>query len=368
MKTKYLLIIAMSLITVACSRDNDHEQTISNEEAEIQRLYRAAVDAGETEITIWGGGDTPTQLNWIINEWEATFPEIKINIRVDLSKFLDVEIDQELANNTLTPDIVHIQTVQNFHRWKAEGHLENYKPWAWDLIPSALKDPDGAFTPVYYITFAMLANRNNVSALPETYADLLTPEYRNNLILTYPHDDDAVIFLWKKIIDQYGWEYVDRILEQNPRWVRGTAGPHNQVRFGNELASFGTAGVFDTTRDNGAQVILPRVDPFVTWGQTAGIFKLTKNKNAAKLYLNWLLSPRIQRDVWIEWSIRTDLPIKGGYDFRTFQNTSPIEYVQFLLDTEAYNEIYRQMEERIGPVQGGSPLTDPQYLDLLTNN
>ncbi|WP_166332676.1 ABC transporter substrate-binding protein [Sphingobacterium chungjuense] len=367
MKTKHLLIIAMSLIALACNRDDDHEQTAANEEAEIQRLYRAAIDAGETEVTLWGGGSAPMQLDWIRDAWEEAFPEIKINIRVDFSKFLDQEVNQELANNSLTPDVVQIQTITNFPRWKAEGHLENYKPWAWDLIPSDIKDTDGAFTPVYYTSFAIIANRANVSALPETYADLLAPEYRDNMMLTYPHDDDAIIFLWKKIIDQYGWEFVDRILEQNPQWVRGPA-PQAQVRFGNYLASFGTTGLFDTNIDAGVQFVLPRRDPFVTWGQTAAIFKQTKNKNAAKLYLTWMLSQRIQRDVWFQWSVRTDLPIKAGYDFRTYQNTSPIEYIQFLSDTEAYDEMYRQMEERIGPVQGGSPLTDPQYLDLLTDN
>lgn len=359
------VILITSIIALSCN--NDQDSTNSPEQAEkneIQRLYNEAKTV-DKEITIWGGGDAPGRLDWIKNEWEKDFPDIKINIRVDLSKFLDAEVDQQLANNALIPDVVQLQTVHDFHRWKSEGVLENFKPFGGEQIPNNIKDPDGAFTPVYMVTFAMIANRSLVPNMPQSYADLLTPQYKNNLILTYPHDDDAVLYLYKKIVDQYGWEYIDKLIQQNPQWIRGTAAPTAQVRKGNKLATMGTAGIFDKSLDGGAQVVLPAKDHFLTWAQTGAIFKTTKHKAAAKLYMTWILSKKMQ-SLWGEWSVRDDMPNKAEYNsYKTYPNTSPTEFINFMLNRDALNNFSKQIEAKIGPVQGGSPLTDPAILDLL---
>ncbi|MBV8327444.1 ABC transporter substrate-binding protein [Chryseobacterium sp.] len=360
----FFVITAVSCMALSCNDDHTSADSVQKEQDEIQRLYHEAKAEGN-EIIIWSGGDAPGQMDWIKNEWEKDFPDISIKIRVDLSKVLDAEIDQQLADNNLTPDITHLQTIHDFHRWKARGLLENFKPEGWDHIPAGLKDPEGAFTPVYMVTFAMLANREQVQHLPQSYTDLLTPLYKNKIILTYPHDDDAVLYLYKKIVDKYGWNYIDQLIKQNPQWIRGTAAPEAQVRKGNKLATIASAGVFDTSIDGGAQVVLPSEDPFLTWAQTAAIFKATRHKAAAKLYVTWMLSKKMQNQ-WVEWSVRDDLPTKAGYNsYKTYPNTSPEEFIKFMLDRNSLNAFSKQIEAKIGPVQGGSPLTDPAILDLL---
>ncbi|MCW1961271.1 ABC transporter substrate-binding protein [Chryseobacterium viscerum] len=363
-KSIFLLILLISIIS--CRTDNTTIETDFDnaENKEIELLYNQAQKEGN-EITVWGGGDDPGELNWIKSEWEKDFPKIKMNIRVDLSKFLDVEIDDQLTNNNLTPDIVHIQTLHDFYRWKNQGVLENFKPVQWDKIPDDIKDQDGAFTPVFMVTFAMLVNRNKVNSTPKSYTDILQPAYKDNLMLTYPHDDDAVLYLYKKIVDQYGWDFIDKLIQQNPKWIRGTAAPAYQVAKGNVLGTIGAAGVFDKSKDSNAEVVLPVKDPFLTWAQTSAIFKISKHKAAAKLYMTWLLSKKIQ-SIWSEWSVRTDMPNKSGYpSYRNYPNTSPTDFTKFMLDRSSVESFSKAMEAKIGPIKGGSPLTDPDILELL---
>ena len=81
--------------------------------------------------------------------------------------------------------------------------------------------------------------------------------------------------------------------------------------------------------------------------------------------MTWILSKKMQ-GLWGEWSVRDDMPDKAEYkSYKTYPNTSPTEFINFMLDRDALNNFSKQIEAKIGPVQGGSPLTDPAILELL---
>jgi ABC-type Fe3+ transport system substrate-binding protein len=355
-------MLASSLL-FACNQDNSGN-SINAEEDEIASLYRDAQTQGERQLVVWAGGDAPTSPNnWIVAEWKKDFPDIDLQLITDLSKFHDVTIDKELALGNPTADVTHLQTVQNFQRWRDEGHLEAFKPASWNKIPDDIKDQDGYYLPVYMITFAHYVNKNNIISEPDSFTDYLKPEYKDNLILTYPHDDDAVLYLYKKIVDKYGWEFVDNLLAQNPRWIRGTAAPRAVVARGEKMATFGVAASF--TESTTGKTVLPTEDTFLTWAQTGGIFKKARHKTAAKLYISWLTSKKMQ-EKWIQWSVRNDIQTKAGYrPYSTYPNTSPVDFFKFMVDRESLEIFKKQIEEKIGPVQGDSPLIDPEILSLL---
>ncbi|MFA6058397.1 MAG: ABC transporter substrate-binding protein [Taibaiella sp.] len=361
MNNKLTLLIAVLFVAVSCNK----KTTVPEDElTEINRLYLEAKAEGN-EFILWGGGDSPGGLNLIKNEWQKDFPDIKITARVDLSKFLDVDIDQAIANGGVVPDVAQLQTIHDFHRWKLQGALEPFKSVNWNNIPDDIKDQNAAFTPLFMGTFSIVASRINVNPLPTSYLDLLKPQFKNKMMLTYPHDDDAVLFLYKKVVDKYGWAFVDSLIAQNPEWIRGTAAPRAQIQKGNKLVTMGVSAAFEKERDGGSPIVLPAEDPFLTWPQTAAIFKNAKHKAAAKLYIAWILSKKMQ-NVWTQWSVRKDMPTKGDYkNYREYPNTSPVEFINFMLDRNGVEQFKNQMKTKIGPVQGSSPLTDPYILSLL---
>lgn len=59
---------------------------------------------------------------------------MKLNVIVDYSKFHDARIDNQLATGAQVPDVVQLQTLQDYPRWKQEGVLMHYKPNGWDKI------------------------------------------------------------------------------------------------------------------------------------------------------------------------------------------------------------------------------------------
>jgi len=41
---------------------------------------------------------------------------------------------------------------------------------------------------------SLSANLNKTSAVPTTYKDFIKPEFNDKIVLTYPNDDDAVLY------------------------------------------------------------------------------------------------------------------------------------------------------------------------------
>ena len=63
------------------------------------------------------------------------------------------------------------------------------------------------------------------SDLPQYYTHYLAEKWTNEIILPYPNDDDAVIYLFTLITHKYGWKFINAFKAQNPKWARGTATP-----------------------------------------------------------------------------------------------------------------------------------------------
>jgi hypothetical protein len=85
-------------------------------------------------------------------------------------------------------------------------------------------------------------------------------------------------------MQQYGKSWFERLLKQNPRWVRGTRTPDTILADKNSTwaASFTSDGLFPTSSIN---ISHPIQGSFVTWFQLAAIPKDAPHPEAAKLLL-----------------------------------------------------------------------------------
>lgn len=324
----------------------------------LQDLHQAALKEGGM-LTVYAGGDEVTQGFGIKAGFERQFPGMKINIVVDLSKYHDARIEEELLRKDLKVDVAHLQTLHDFEDWAARGLLLPYKPIGWDQIPAAYKDPQGRFTALFMLTFANSYNKTLVSAenAPRDYADFLKPEFRNRIVMAYPHDDDAVLYVFDKIIQKYGIGFIDKLQANGVQWVRGTQTPRDAVEVGKYAVSAGTSGAFVPVETANTRFVLPTSDPFLTWAQTGAIFKDAKHPAAARLYVSWMLSRPMQAQPR-QFPLRQDVSPLPGYKPLEQYNTSPADFIAFMSDRARVERLKSLFERLIGPVQGISPLKD----------
>jgi hypothetical protein len=167
--------------------------TYENETRSINEIYQAALAEGGV-VTVWHGGDEKTQQDFLKTAFEARFPNITLNITVDLSKYHDGNLDQQFAAGSVYVDSIILQTLHDYPRWKKEGVLLNYAPANFDKIYPVFKDADAAYTGLFILAWSISSNTNKTTTVPTSYQDFTKPEFKDKLALTYPNDDDAVLY------------------------------------------------------------------------------------------------------------------------------------------------------------------------------
>lgn len=278
----------------------------------LDELYQAALRDGG-KLVIYAGGDTPTQQDGTKAAFKARFPDIALTLIVDYSKYHDVRVDNQFATGTLVPDVVQLQTVQDFVRWKEQGRLLSYKPAGFSKVYDAFKDPQGAWVAVSALAFSFMYGPPAVgSAPPRTPLDLVDPKWKGKIASSFPHDDDAVLYLYSLYAQTYGWDWVAKLAAQDVRFARGSNTPGEAVMAGEKAIGIGGAGSLTAPASAPVRFVAADGHPFMAWGQRAAILKQAKNPAAAKLYLNWQLSLTQQQASFNGWSVRTDVTPPAG--------------------------------------------------------
>lgn len=341
------------------------------ETEQLQRLYEAALAEGGA-LVVWAGGDAPNQLDWLVDGFRQRFPGMLPDVTVDLSKFHDLRIDDELDAGTLTPDVAMLQTTFDFDKWKQRGVLMHYKPVGFAQQKPGYADVDGAYITAFNYGFLpSFAAALAPARAPVRYADFLQPHFKGRLILTYPHDDDAVMFVYSKLEQRYGTGFLQALAAQRPRLVRGTAaaaylvgrprigqGGYGPVHLGNVTGYASGPG-------QPGQHWIPQHEPFIVWNQRAAIFQAARHPAAARLWLSWLGSAEFQSG-YSGWRARADVgEAEGLPPLESLPQVDVHEFTRWMADRANIAQIRLHMRDIFGPVVGESPLRDLQLLSLM---
>ncbi|MFC3572019.1 ABC transporter substrate-binding protein [Streptomyces yaanensis] len=317
----------------------------------LDELYEAALAEGG-KLVIYAGGDTPTQQDGTKAAFLKRFPDIDLTLIVDYSKYHDVRVDNQFATGTLVPDVVQLQTLQDFTRWKEQGRLLRYKPAGFSQVHDGFKDPQGAWVAIAAIAFSFMYGVAAVgSDAPHSPLDLVDPKWKGKIASSYPHDDDAVLYLYSLYAQRYGWDWVAALAAQDVRFARGSNSPGEAVRGGQKAIGVGGSGSPLTSTP--VKWVLPDGHPFMAWGQRAAILKQAANPTAAKLYLNWQLSLSQQQASFNGWSVRTDVtPPAGLKPIWEYPDAHVDGFPRFMADRAAVERWKQTFALYFGEVKG----------------
>ena len=198
--TVLLAANAATVVTAAAYKPvstlNNNTQSVVYENRTLDEIYAAALAEGST-ITLWHGGDGQTKQNGLKAAFEKRFPGLTLNVTVDLSKYHDVNLDLQLAANDVYVDSIILQTLNDYPRWKEQGALLNYAPKNFDKLYPDFKDAEAAaYYGVYIFNWCNVFNPGKIGGEegPKEFVDYIDPKWKGKLALTYPNDDDAVLY------------------------------------------------------------------------------------------------------------------------------------------------------------------------------
>lgn len=326
---------------------------VLEETKSLPQLHQEALAEGG-RVVVYAGGDTPDQQDFTKQAFEAAFPGVTFDVVVDYSKFHDARIDAQLEAGRLVPDVVQLQTLQDFPRWKKAGVLQPYKPAGFSKVHRAFLDPDGAWTGIASLSFSLTHDSRQTGAnAPRTAKDLLDPRWKGRIVSTFPNDDDAVLFLYKLAVDRYGWEWLQRLVAQDVTWVRGTQAPGDQVAAGTKAITYGTAAPLVPFPGQTTRFVVPSGDePFVSYAARAAILRGAARPAAARLYLNWALSLPVQQNSF-QWSVRTDVAAPAGLrKVWEYPNANLAGFEGFMADRAGTERFRQRLTLVVGEVTG----------------
>ena len=288
-------------------------------------------------------------------------------IEVQYQRLSTGEVQSKIEEEAGNPsgDVWFGGTTDPYNVCAAEGLLEAYEAEnASHLLGEAYRDKDGYWYGIYKGILGFMVNRDELDrmgiAVPQDWADLTKPEYEGLVWLSNYNTAGTAKLVINTMIQKYGHDegiqyLVD--LDKNVQvYTKSGSGPSKNVGTGECVVGIGFLhdGITQIV-DNGygnIELVIPSSGTSYEIGATA-IFKGAKHPNAAKLWIEFALSPECV-------NLAQD---NGSYQFLVIDNaTQPAVATEFGLDPEnvmdydfedAKNNIKTYIEEVMTALGGG---------------
>ena len=277
----------------------------------------------------------------------------------------EVQAKIEEENGNPSADVWFGGTTDPYNVVAAEGLLEAYEAEnASHLLGSQYRDPDGYWYGIYKGILGFMVNKDELARMnleaPADWQDLLKPEYKGLIWLSNYNTAGTAKLVINTMIQKYGHDegiqYLVDLDKNIQVYTKSGSGPSKNVGTGECVIGIGflhdgITQIVDNGYEN-VQLIIPSSGTSFEIGATA-IFKGAKHPNAAKLWVEYALSPEC-----------VELAAKNGsYQFLVIDNAKqPEQAAEFGLDPEnvmdydfedAKNNIKTYVEEVMNALGGG---------------
>ena len=320
-----------------------------------------AAAQAEGELTVYGSCEEE-YLAAACQHFQEVFG-IKVNYQRLSTGEVQAKIEEEKGNPSA--DVWFGGTTDPYNVVAKEGLLEPYAAQnASHLLSDMYKDPDGNWYGIYKGILGFMVNTDELARMnleaPADWQDLLKPEYKGLIWLSNYNTAGTAKLVINTMIQKYGHDegiqYLVDLDKNIEVYTKSGSGPSKNVGTGECVIGIGflhdgITQIVDNGYDN-VQLVIPSSGTSFEVGATA-IFKGAAHPNAAKLWIEYALSPEC-----------VNLAAQNGsYQFLVIDNaTQPEVAMQFGLDPDnvmdydfedAKNNIGTYIEEVMAALNAG---------------
>lgn len=233
--------------------------------------------------------------------FEAKYPEIDVEFSRAGSGDTALKIINEGQAGRMQGDV--FDGTSTFASVMPAGMVEPYTPDAVADYPEESKDPDGHWHALnyYYLTAAYNTDLVSEEDAPNTYEDLLAPEWTDRMVWSVEPEPVAAPGFAGNVLmtmgDEEGRAYLEQLADQN---ITNMAASQRTVLdrvilgdFPIGLMVFNHHVVISQTQ--GAPIEWIRMEPLVNSASLLGLIKDGPNPNAGKLLIDYILSEEGQK-------------------------------------------------------------------------
>jgi putative spermidine/putrescine transport system substrate-binding protein len=156
--------------------------------ADSPELYageKTLYEAAKKEGIVVSFDTGPTWANWAAEfaAFKKRYPEVEITYNDLGSAATVVALDK--ARNRPQADTAYYFAASAIDAVN-KNLVAPFKPVNFDKLPVVFRDPDGKWFTIHTLTVAFIVNTKLVKNVPQSWADLLKPEYKNSVVYLDP--------------------------------------------------------------------------------------------------------------------------------------------------------------------------------------
>jgi putative spermidine/putrescine transport system substrate-binding protein len=270
--------------------------------AELYAGEKALYEAAKKEGMVVSFDTGPTWANWAAQfaAFKKRYPDVEI-VYNDLGSAATV-VALEKARNRPQADTAYYFAASGVDAAK-KGVVAPFKPVNFDKLPAVFREPEGRWFTIHSLTIAFVVNTKVVKNVPQSWADLLKPEYQNSIVYLDPRSTGVgqVLAFAANFANggdmanvQPGLDYLGKLHKAgNVLRVLGTT-PYAQFVKG-EIPiwiSYENDGLKAKHTDGLGDAVAVVIPKEASAAAPYGISLVTKgpNPNAGKLWLNFIMT------------------------------------------------------------------------------
>ncbi|MCW2240508.1 ABC transporter substrate-binding protein [Azospirillum canadense] len=198
----------------------------------------------------------------------------------------------ERETGSFNADLVTLGDVDLVEQLIAANALRPFQPKGMDSIGQEYADPKGYW---YGITFWGLALQYNnrmlpKEAIPKSFAELAEPHWKSRVAIADPARSAAGFLFLKAMVSERGWEWVERMMRNDPMLVAVAPGIDQAVAKGERLVATSVSSFTSEIMKAGAPIALASPDLLFTSPLTISVIKEAPNPEGAELLAEYLLT------------------------------------------------------------------------------
>lgn len=255
-----------------------------------------ATQAVANEITVYTSYEED-EVAAFLAAMQKDLPELKVNLLRLSTGDLHARMLAEADNPR--HDVIWGWAVTNMVDPRILDMLEAYQPAGIDKVPARFRDPDGRYfaTTGYMAAFCVnneVLKRKNLP-MPTSWADLLKPEFKGEVVMPNPASSGTgylmIASLLQMMGEDKGWAYLRDLDKNIAQYIKSGSRPCNSASAGEFAvgASFALRAIKNINEGYPITMVIP-AEGAGNELEATGLMKSSKNKDAAKKFIDWALT------------------------------------------------------------------------------
>ncbi len=277
----------------------------------------------------------------IVDGFKKKNPGIEVDYQSAGAGKLMAKIAAERQSGKILADVIWTSEVPDFYAMKKEGILEQYKTPLIKELLNPFEDYDGYFTAARLGTLGIAINTDRIKNPPAQWADLFKPEYKGAFGIADPALSGTAYMSVALLEKQFGWEFFDKLRANGARIGKGSGQVVDDTASGELAASLAVDYITNDKIAKGAHIALYYPPELLLAPSPVAIFKGSQNMEAAKKFVDYLLSAEAQQLIAKEGTlpVRTDVKIPEKFKLpdpaEALKRSIKIDYIKMMASKEA---------------------------------